>query len=86
MAANVHGSHRVIVRGPIFVKILPWYSQSEIQATKKKKTLEFNRAKKAIFIFKRFMQLSISFLKKAASDREPPLEILRRKPPLYAPC
>lgn len=52
MAPNVHGSHRVIVRGSIFVKILPGYSQSEIQATKKRKTVEFNRAKKAILYLK----------------------------------
>ena len=37
MAANVHVSHRVTVSGSMFVKILPRYSQSEIQATKKKK-------------------------------------------------
>lgn len=43
---------RVKVRGAVFVKILPWYSHSEVQATKKKKTLEFNRAKKAILYLK----------------------------------
>lgn len=46
MAANAHGRHRGLVRGSIFVKILPRYVPSEIQATPKKKTLEFNRAKK----------------------------------------
>lgn len=54
MAANVHVSHRVIVSGSVFVKILPRYSQSEIQVTKKKKKkpLEFSRAKKVILYLK----------------------------------
>lgn len=37
MVANVHTSHRMTARGVIFVMILPRYSQSEIQATKRKK-------------------------------------------------
>ena len=68
MAANVHVSHRVTVSGSMFVKILPRYSQSEIQATKKKKkkTTGIQQSKKSNFIFKRFMQPSLSFVKEAA--------------------
>lgn len=54
MAANVHESDRVMARGSIFVKILPWYSQSEIQATKKKKEkkkgIQQSKKKKQFYI------------------------------------
>ena len=79
MAANVHGSQSGSQRCHL-CEDSP-FSQSEVQATKKRKTLEFSRAKKSNFVFKRLMQLSISFLKKAASNRPPLLETLPRKPP-----